>query len=502
MGNLVQLSKSPFLWALGLSFFSVLVHLIFLTYWNREEVGLDRFIISYFGDGMFKYLQIQDFLKTGSFSCQYLGKTLDPNYQFLVSSKVVTIQENKCYYLYPGFFSYLLSFLVRMFGIGGVFLYQHSVLLGLLVFTVLLGKRENISKANIVTTLFLTFLGTGVFFAVFDLEEHLTVAFLFLTGYYFTHSKESIFIVLGAILVSLTFFIRTEMIAFAFLLPFSLYLEMKVKGKQNKSQIAFVTCLIPMLICLCLCLFLNQLFFFHPLGIKAFDPIHAGSILERIVSGFKNLFFSFPMFTNPFFFQFPIFLILAYRLTKKKQWHHLILFSSVLLFAFLSPIQSTFYLGMRFALFLYPIGMILYFKTRDFQTGLLKRERALLGFSLLLSFCYCLLFFRFTDSYYQNYKFIKNQGAELLVARDTQVFQSTFDLSHKIPVLLIDKEGATAFKRILSENRNKKIVIVGIRNNSNHKGDLLIESGVSLARQSVSNSSNAWLTAITIFPHE
>lgn len=88
------------------------------------------------------------------------------------------------------------------------------------------------------------------------------------------------------------------------------------------------------------------------------------------------------------------------------------------------------------------------------------------------------------------------------MARDTQVFQSTFDLSHKIPVLLIDKEGATAFKRILSENRNKKIVIVGIRNNSNQNGDLLRESGVSLARQSVSNSSNAWLTAITIFPHE
>ncbi|MBL0956602.1 MAG: hypothetical protein IBJ01_17735 [Leptospira sp.] len=395
------------------------------------------FDFHFYGDAGFKWIQIQD-LKSKNFkdiTCSYPGKEFDPNFVQTKKTGVITIQNESCYYLFPYALSYIMYFPTIFGGQIGIMVFQHILVGFILYWMFQIGKILKLDFWKILLSLILIRFGTSYGTAVFDLEEHILTGFLFLFAIYrllLKPNKHQIW--MSGFFIGLLFLFRPETCVNLLVYPLAIYnLSVdRIKKPMNQVMIAIfgiISSILPILI-------LNQGLVHHPLGIKAFDPIHYVSFGERISGLIRNLFFYSPFYFNPLLFQMPI-LVLAlfqFRFHQYQKESSEIKFLYTLLFSlpillFVSPTSATYYLGLRFAYFLYPILVILIFHTVHLDTLNKKIGFGILyGWSIvtfLMSFNFSFLIYK---GYDLNYKLLKQNKTELVFVRDMGALMSLSDL--------------------------------------------------------------------------
>ncbi len=401
----------------------------------------------FYGDSGFKWLQIED-LKSKDFSdisCSYPGNEFDPNFSLLKNSGVITIQKEKCYYLFPYALSYILYFPTLFGGQIGIIIFQHILVGFILYWMYNIGKIIKLELWKIVLSMILIRFGTSYGISVFDLEEHILSGFLFTFAVYRLLIKSNSFqIWLSGFLIGFLFLIRPETLVNLFIYAFSIsYLSKNYDVKTQRSRIGYgIFGITSSIFSICL---LNQILVNHPLGIKAFDPIHYVSFGERISGLIRNLFFYSPFYFNPLFFQMPIlaFALLDFRFKKYIKYTPEIKFLFSFLYAIpilvlVAPTSSTYYLGLRFIYYLYPILVLLTLYVVDL--GSLKKK--VLFFCLFTwSFITFLISLKVSFSIYKgydlNYKSLQYHRQNLVLVRDIGALMSLSDLYLKGKNILV-----------------------------------------------------------------
>ncbi|MCW7474665.1 hypothetical protein [Leptospira levettii] len=395
------------------------------------------FDFHFYGDAGFKWIQIQD-LKSKNFkdiTCSYPGKEFDPNFVQTKKTGVITIQNESCYYLFPYALSYIMYFPTIFWGQIGIMVFQHILVGFILYWMFQIGKILKLDFWKIILSLFLIRFGTSYGTSVFDLEEHILTGFLFLFAIYRLLLKPNkLQIWMSGFCIGLLFLFRPETCVNVLVYPLAIYnLSVdRIKNPMSQVKIAIfgiVSSILPILL-------LNQVLVHHPLGIKAFDPIHYVSFGERIVGLIRNLFYYSPFYFNPLLFQMPIlvFALFQFRFHQYQKESSEIKFLYTFLWALpililVSPTSATYYLGLRFAYFLYPIFVILTFHTVHLDTLNKKIGFGLFyGWSivtLILSFNFSFLIYK---GYDLNYTLLKQNKTEVVLVRDMGALMSLSDL--------------------------------------------------------------------------
>lgn len=395
------------------------------------------FDFHFYGDAGFKWIQIQD-LKAKNFrdiTCSYPGKEFDPNFSQIKKSGVITVQNGSCYYLFPFALSYIMYLPTIFSGQIGIVVFQHILVAFMLYWMYQIGKILRLDFWKILLSMVLIRFGTSYGTSVFDLEEHILTGFIFLFAIYrllLKPNKHQIW--MSGFFIGLLFLFRPETCVNLLVYPLAIYNLSVDRIREPMSQVmiaifGIVSSILPILI-------LNQVLVHHPLGIKAFDPIHYVSFGERSLGLIRNLFFYSPFYFNPLLFQLPIlvFALFQFRFHRYQKERSEIKFLYTFLWALpililVSPTSATYYLGLRFAYFLYPILVILIFHT--VHLGTLNKK---IGFGLLYSWSIVTFIMSFNFSfliykgYDLNYTLLKQNKTELVFVRDMGALMSLSDL--------------------------------------------------------------------------
>lgn len=451
------------------SFFFGIIQIHNIHKKNLIELNLDisegqfyGFHFHFYGDAGFKWLQIQD-LKSKNFfdiSCSYPGKEFDPNFSFSEQTGVITIQNETCYYLFPYALSYIMYLPTLLGGQIGILIFQHILVGFVLYWMFKIGKIINLDFWKIFISIILIRFGTSYGLSVFDLEEHILTGFIFTFSIYRLLIKPNNFqIWFSGFLIGSLFLIRPETVVNIFVYPLAIsYLSKNYDIKTKKNRLLLGIFGISLSI-LSICL-LNQSLVNHPLGIKAFDPIHYVSFGERISGLIRNLFFYSPFYFNPLFFQMPIFVLalLDFRFNKFIKYNSEIkfLFSflyTIPILVLIAPTSATYYLGLRFIYYLYPILILLALYVVDFNS--LKRK--------VLFFCLCTwslitfvlslkISFSIYKGYDSNYQSLQNHKQDIVFVRDIGALMSLSDLYLEGKNILVFEE---RFLPVLIQNVKK-----------------------------------------------
>ena len=323
----------------------------------------------FFGDADYKWRQIQDLLTLGPFdiSCRYPARLLDPDLRLFTDSNPVVNAGGRCYYLYPYGLSFLFAPAVWLAGKAGVFALQQMLSAGILILMIVLGRRLSLSAPQILVSLVLFRLGTGNLLQGVDLEEHTASTAVYLTACVIAlFARTHISLFLGGMLAGLGFLLRPELAILGPALPLSLYWANRSEQSSfaKRSWISFA---LGLALCLGLLSFLNYMAVGHPLGIKAFDPLHAVDWNTRAPGILRNLFFHPRFVTNGLLFHMPLLaLLLVYaRARNRREASGALRFFLVQVAVCLpvllvvSPHLPTAAAGFRFAAFLYPVMILL-----------------------------------------------------------------------------------------------------------------------------------------------
>ncbi|MDX1961018.1 MAG: hypothetical protein SFU98_20785 [Leptospiraceae bacterium] len=439
--------------------------------------------LHFFGDGMYKWNQISDLdiSVTKLFSCYYPAKSFDSNFHFLSNSKVITIIDHECYYLYPYSLSLFMYLPVKILGAKAVILVQHILVVLVLYFSFGIALELGLSFIQTISALTLIRFGTSISYACLDLEEHIITTVLFLSACYLSIRYKKYFI--SGSLVALCFLFRPESIVLSFVFVFAVYL-LENKKSSNRMlpimQSVFGACLVLSII-----MALNFLFFKNPLGIKAYDQIHHVSIQERLLGSVTHLFYSKFFITNPIFLQMPILFFLFFFFSQKIsrndiQSFLLFLIVSVPILVLISPPTPTLSLGLRFGMPIYPIMILLVINL--FPKIVSFRFRNLIRLIFLLLYLWSILntgFFLFLShkfyyEYLKVYTALKKIDSNLLIITDTITFQALSEELNQRKVLLITndeeisefikKNGQTNSISIAGVALNHKKIITGSKN--------------------------------------
>lgn len=265
-------------------------------------------------DELVRIKQVKDFLSsdTEGFSCQYPGVEIDKEYKYIPSlHPILRIFNNKCYYVFPYFFTILsLPFYI----IGKITaLYIMTLLCGIITFfyTIKLGDIFLKSNLDKLMLRILVFTSMGVLYYSLKLNEHIVASTLSVLGVYFYFKKKTpIYIISSGILLGLSPLIRQESILLGLGLIFFSFLKDRKLTKENLLLSSSFILILSLSVCA------NLYLFGEPLGLRGMEIKEKSSFdlyqsLQRIKiyligNGDRGLFKFFPVYVlgllTPFLF--------------------------------------------------------------------------------------------------------------------------------------------------------------------------------------------------------
>ena len=361
-GEGTHLTRTERAWLLSFVCASSAALLVFALLWGGSA--------PFFGDADYKWRQIEDLLALGptDISCRYPARDLDLGLGLFTASNPVVVRAGRCFYLYPFALSFVMAPSVWLGGKSGVFVTQQLLSATVMALMIWFGRRLRMSGVRILLSLVLFRFGTGNLLQSVDLEEHTASTVFYLAGAALAlcaRSRGPVFV--AGVVAGAAFLFRPELSISGVLLPVSLAWA-RSDEPDGRTRKAWLPLLSGLGLSLTFFALLNYRLVGHPLGIKAFDPLHAVDLSTRAAGIVRNVFFHPVFVTNGLLFHMPLLLFLAAYARRRNRagpqgptvrylCAQIALGLPVLLVV--APSLPTAAAGFRFAAFLYPVMILL-----------------------------------------------------------------------------------------------------------------------------------------------
>lgn len=440
------INRRQLAWLTALILASSLAGFAFSAFGNRPTV--------FFSDSDYRWRQIQDLISRGpsDISCTYPARKFDPDLRLLQAAHPVVVRQNQCYYLYPYALSYVFALPVKLLGRNSIFALQQIFSACILFAMVSLGRRMALPFTSILFSLVLFRLGTGHLLQSMDLEEHTLSVLLVVVGTVLTLRATTAKHLLSAgFLAGLAFFFRPGTGIVGLALPLSLlYYDAQLPTfdqTQRTKRIAGLLLGLTASIGLAACI--NYFLTGHVLGIKVFDPLHHVDLATRALGILTNLFFDARFPANGLLFHMPLLAALGlYARVRYRQGAGaattgflivlVVVCLPVLLVA--APHRPTAAAGFRFAMFLYPIMILLVLRLAD-RTEVPKWATALATLpSFLLTFGMLFVGLQIEKTLQLMHNQVRQNRADLILVRDLLANQTTATLFLEGPVVMAQSD--------------------------------------------------------------
>jgi hypothetical protein len=191
------------------------------------------------GDPAIKYFQLIDFVsqKFSSLACVYQGRDIDPSLKYIPLSKsfFLHILDNQCYYVFPFYFTFLLT---PFYLLGDTHLvYLLPLISGLYTIWLYFYWAQSFIESQKLKVFFLYSLtASGILvFSITLSEMNLNLAFISTAFYFiwkFYESKKYHYFYLGIFLSGLTVYLRQEALPIGFMLIGFSFLFRKIRFKE------------------------------------------------------------------------------------------------------------------------------------------------------------------------------------------------------------------------------------------------------------------------------
>jgi hypothetical protein len=423
------------------------------------------------GDQGIKHIQVLDLIqnKFATIECIYSANEIDPEKKFLPLKETffVHLIGDKCYYVFPFYFSYILSPL-KLF-LSNEFEYLIPFLCGVLTIWLFWfwGRELKLSDRNRKLLTFYIGFGTGIFLYCFTLSEislnFLLVNVSFYLLWKYNHNNRLIFLIVPTMLLAFTVYFRQESLPLALITFACLFLTKNVSMRR-----LFLIAPIYSLI-IFLWLFINFRLFGNPFGLRGIQQskelVEGSFLLNRIYMYVEIFFYKRDNFG--LFIAYPILFLLPFQFKRLKNINPKFLpfLITAIFFTLLIPIATITYQGFnwgtRFLLSMVPIlitGSFLLYE-ECINENPKSKIKYFLSASIAWSILGVLVFLAILRFSHNQMKivneFVKNKSEAVIVLLGKGAEGATIS-SHnqKIVLQAYDKQNLT---KVLSLLKQKKI---------------------------------------------
>jgi hypothetical protein len=320
------------------------------------------------GDQAVKQIQVLDLIANQyqSIECRYLAEPIDTDKKFLPLSDsfYVHMIQNKCFYVFPFYFSYLIAPFYDFIGAEAEYLIPYFS--GVLTIWLLWFWAKELKLSEQLRKM-LTLnigLGTGIFLYCFTLSEISLNFFLVNYGFYFiwrfNQNFKIKFLVFAGLFLGLTVYLRQESLLLSFILMVMLIFTKNVSIRRLSPFILIYMVLII------IWMYLNFQIFQHPFGLRAIQQhkeLNEGSFLLNRFLMYIEVFF-YNRDNVGLFLSSPILLLIPFRwhLIKSIDSKFLPFALTAIIYTFLIPLATITYQGVnwgtRFLLSMVPVLLL------------------------------------------------------------------------------------------------------------------------------------------------
>lgn len=390
-------------------------------------------------DGGLKHFQVLDFIKQNfqTLECYYPEKEIDPDLKFIPwrGTFFLHIIDNKCYYVFPFYLTFLLTPLHLIFGTVGEYLLPLFGFIWTVWLLWLWSDKLSLTKENRIYFLLYFGLGTGLLHYAFLLSETNVNSAMLNTAFYLTwrsiHEKSDRLFLASALLLGLAVYLRQESLIVGILLVGFCFLTRTKTFLQSLGFLSIYLFLIG------LWAFVNGKIFGNPLGLRGVEQVTAAADPEFISKRIR-MFYEFFLHGRDnvgLFLSSPLLVLIPFYIRKWKTLDRgfLPIFLTAVAFVLILPFAVVNYQGVgwgtRFALSMTPVlllSVVLFHQSKD-SFSIPKWARIVTIVWSILGVCFYLVVLGYAkEKFAKGGRFLKANASDTIVIVSEGFDSSTF----------------------------------------------------------------------------